>query len=154
MARTLAIAATLILASCATTETVAVETDPIMAQEQAWADALVANDMAAVDALMHRDFRLVRAYGEDAPIDKATYIGMTGMSAESADITSAEIVDVNGNVAVVRLTMSLDWQQEGFGPLPPHFKMTDTWMESDDGVWQILSRVSLLDDAPPSSAAN
>lgn len=154
MTRTLAIAAALTLAGCATMDTAAVETGPIMAQQEIWADALVANDMATVDALMHPDFRLVRAYGDGAPIDKASYLGMEGMSADSAEITSAEVVDVNGNVAVMRLTMSLDWQQEGYGPLPPHFKMTDTWMENEDGVWQILSRVSLLDDSPPTATGN
>ncbi len=124
--------------------------DAVMAQEEAWAEALLDNDMAAVDALMHPDFRLIRAYSDQPPIDKASYLGMEGMSASAVEVTSGR-VDISGRVAVASVTWSLDWAQEGVGALPPHFTLTDVWIKGDEGTWRILSRVSQLADGPPSS---
>lgn len=134
-------------ASCTTAESPDTAAAPIMAQEEAWAEALLAADMEAIDALMHPNFRLIRSYGEAAPIDKATYLGMPGMSASAIEITSAE-VEISNRVAVAQLSMTLDWQQEGVGKLPPHFDLTDVWLQADDGTWRILSRVSQLTDRP------
>jgi ketosteroid isomerase-like protein len=120
----------------------------VTAREQAWADALVANDLATVDEIMHPAFRLVRTYA-DGVIDKQTYLEAPGMSASCVDITSSDIRIVAGDVAVAQLTMTLDWQQAGRGPLPPHFVLTDTWWRDEQGVWRVLSRVSQLADEPP-----
>lgn len=124
------------------------EKDLIVIQETAWAQALVAGNMNAVDTLMHSDFRLIRTYSDAPPIDKAAYLGMTGMSTTSVEVTSvrAEVVD---NVATAQATWSLDWQREGVGKLPPHYKVTDIWIKETDGIWRIISRVSQLADAPP-----
>jgi ketosteroid isomerase-like protein len=120
----------------------------ITAQEEAWAAALLADDLATVDALMHRDFRLVRTYGDAPPITKDMYLGMEGMSASSAEVTSVRIAEHAGPVVVARVTWSLDWQQEGVGKLPPHFDMIDTWVKADDGSWKILSRISQIAPGP------
>lgn len=122
--------------------------EEILAQEKAWAAALVANDMNTVSAIMHRDFRLKRVYGDALPISKDMYLGMEGMSASSAEVTSFEVSKEMGNVAVASVTMTLDWQQEGVGKLPPHFDIIDTWQKNDAGVWQILSRVSQVAEKP------
>ena len=124
--------------------------DAIRAQEETWAASLVKGDLVAVDALMHRDFRLVRAYSEEPAISKTAYLGLEGMSASAADVTSVSIVEMAGPVVVVRTTWTMDWQMEGVGKLPPHFDMIDTWIEGDDGVYRILSRISQLADGPPS----
>jgi len=128
--------------------------DEILAQEKAWADALVANDMNTVASIMHRDFRLIRAYGDAPPISKEMYIGMEGISAISADVTSLNISEEMDSIVVVRITMTLDWEQEGVGKLPPHFDMIDIWQKSDDGVWQILSRISQIAEKPYSDSKN
>ena len=120
----------------------------ILAQEKAWAAALLAGDLDTVAALMHRDFRLVRAYGDAPPISKEMYLGMEGMSASSADVTSVTVTEKAGPIVVTRVTWSMDWAQEGVGKLPPHFDMIDTWMKGEDGVWRILSRVSQIADGP------
>ena len=63
---------------------------------------------------------------------------MSGMSATKVDVTSADI-RVDGDVAVAFAAWSLNWRQEGRGPLPPHFKLTDTWVRGADGIWLDLS---------------
>lgn len=123
-------------------------TEEILAQENAWAAALVANDMGTVDSLMHRDFRLIRAYGDAPPISKDMYLGMEGMSALSADVTSLNISEEMDSIVVARITMTLDWEQEGVGKLPPHFDMIDIWKKNDGGRWQILSRISQIAKEP------
>ncbi len=148
MIRAMAIMLCLVTASCVTAELTDNSTDPVMAQETAWTEALLANDMDAVDALMHPNFRLIRAYAEGAPaIDKAAYIGTPGMSANSIEITSVDI-EIIEKVAIAKLAMTLDWQREGVGKLPPHFDLTDTWLLGEDGTWRILSRVSQLAAGP------
>lgn len=122
--------------------------DAILAQEKAWGAALLAGDLETVDALMHRDFRLIRAYGDAPPITKEMYLGMEGMSASSVEVTSVKITEEAGPIAVARVTWSLDWSQEGVGKLPPHFDMIDTWVKGEDGTWRILSRVSQIADGP------
>jgi hypothetical protein len=116
--------------------------DEIIAQEKAWAEALVANDMNTVATIMHRDFRLIRAYRDAPPISKEMYLGMKGMSALSAEVTSLNISEEMDSIVVARITMTLDWEQEGVGKLPPHFDMIDIWKQNDVGMWQILSRIS------------
>jgi len=126
----------------------------ILAQENAWAAALVANDMSTVASLMHRDFRLIRAYGDAPPISKEMYLGMEGMSALSADVTSLNISEEMDSIVVARITMTLDWEQEGVGKLPPHFDMIDIWKKSDGGMWQILSRISQTVEEPYTDKKN
>ncbi|WOI54212.1 nuclear transport factor 2 family protein [Parvularcula sp. LCG005] len=118
--------------------------EQITDMENRWGAALLANDLDAVDALMHTNFRLVRVYGEQPPISKEMYLGMQGMSATSIEITSVAITEVAGPVVVARTSWSLDWQQEGVGKLPPYFDLIDTWIQTEDGRWQILSRISQL----------
>ena len=118
--------------------------ESIQAQEKAWAAALVAGDLDAVSSILHRDFRLVRTYGDTPPISKQTYLGMNGMSASAVDVTSVTITEVAGPIVVARVTWSLDWQQEGVGKLPPHFDMIDSWIKGEDGVWRVLARVSQI----------
>ncbi|WP_143186096.1 nuclear transport factor 2 family protein [Algoriphagus halophilus] len=120
----------------------------ILAQEKAWAAALVANDLNIVEALMHRDFRLKRVYGDALPISKEMYLSMTGMSASKMDVTHFEILDVHDDLAIAKAAMSMDWQQEGVGKLPPYAVLIDTWQKSEDGTWQILSRVSQILEEP------
>jgi len=122
--------------------------EELLAQENAWAEALVANDMNTVGSLMHRDFRLIRAYGDAPPISKEMYLGMEGMSALSADVTSLNVSEEMDSIVVARITMTLDWEQEGVGKLPPHFDMIDVWKKSDDATWQILSRISQVAGEP------
>ncbi|MEO1136991.1 MAG: nuclear transport factor 2 family protein [Pseudomonadota bacterium] len=124
--------------------------DAVMAQEKAWARALLADDLDTVSELMHPDFRLIRTYSDAPPINKEAYLGMTGMSADAVEVTSADI-EVVGGVAVAQATWSLDWSQEGVGKLPPHYKLTDVWLKGADGTWRIISRVSQIDDAPPAA---
>ncbi len=123
--------------------------DAIKAQEAHWAASLLRGDLDAVDALMHPNFRLVRAYSDGPAISKADYLGMEGMSANAADVTSVAIVEKAGPIVVARVTWTMDWSQEGYGKLPPHFDMIDTWVKGDDGAYRILSRVSQLADGPP-----
>lgn len=120
----------------------------VLAQEKAWAAALVEADLDTVADLMHPDFRLIRTYSDALPISKEAYLGMTGMSVEFVEVTSANI-EVVDNVAVAQATWSLDWSQEGVGKLPPHFKLTDVWLKSENGTWRIISRISQVADAPP-----
>lgn len=122
--------------------------EEILAQENAWASALVANDLNTVESMMHRDFRLNRAYGDAPPISKEMYLGMKGMSASEADVTSVRISEEMDSIVVARVTWTMDWQQEGVGKLPPHFDMIDTWKKNKNGDWQILSRVSQIADKP------
>jgi len=141
----------LILSSCmlagaALADTVA----DLQAREQAWVDALMESDLAAFDEIMHPAFRLFRTQPEDVAIDKQAYLQMSGMNVSCAEITSFDAEIIAGDVAVVQLTMSLDWQQEGRGPLPPHFELIDTWRRQEDGVWRVLSRISQPAHAPPS----
>lgn len=123
--------------------------DAVRQQEQAWADALLASDLETIDAIMHPAFRLVRTYSEDAVIDKAAYLAMQGMSANAVEITSSQ-VDIHDGVAVVHVTMEIDWSQEGVGKLPPSFALTDIWRKDQNGTWRVLSRVSQLAGAPSS----
>ncbi len=122
--------------------------EAIFAQEKAWAAALLLGDLDTVASIMHRDFRLVRAYGDARPISKEMYLGMEGMSASSADVTSVTITEEAGAIVVARVTWSMDWEQEGVGKLPPHFDMIDTWVKGEDGVWRVLARVSQIANAP------
>lgn len=120
----------------------------ISAQENAWAAALIAGDLDTVDSLMHRDFRLVRTYSDALPISKEAYLGMQGMSASRVEVTSVTITEEAGPIVIARVTMSMDWQQEGIGKLPPHFDLLDTWIRGEDDVWRVLARVSQIADAP------
>lgn len=129
-------------------------TEDIIAQEKKWAEALVANDMNTVASIMHRDFRLIRAYGNAPPISKDMYLGMEGMSASSADVTSVNVSEEMDSIVVARITMTLDWEQEGVGKLPPHFDMIDIWKKNNSGMWQILSRVSQIAENPYSDKEN
>lgn len=122
--------------------------DEITAQEKAWASALVVNDLNTVDSMMHKNFSLKRVYGEDPSISKEMYLGMKGMSASSAEVTSVKMIEIMGPLAVVRTTWSMDWQQEGVGKLPPHFDMIDTWIKDENNKWLILSRISQIADKP------
>ncbi len=122
--------------------------EAILAQEEAWAAALVVEDLDTVASIMHRDFRLVRTYGDAPPISKEAYLGMEGMSVTMADVTSVTVIEEVGSVVVTRVTWSMDWAQEGVGELPPHFEMIDTWIKDNDGAWRILSRVSHVADSP------
>jgi len=129
-------------------------TDEILAQENAWASALVAGDLKFVASIMHDDFRLIRAYGDAPPISKEMYLGMEGMSASSADVTSVNVSTEMDSIVVARVTWTLDWEQEGVGKLPPHFDMIDTWKKGEDGIWQIFSRVSQMADKPYTNKKN
>lgn len=120
--------------------------EAILAQEEAWASALLAKDLSIVDSIMHRDFRLVRAYGDAPPISKEAYLGMEGMSVSMAEVTSVAVISETGPIVVTRVAWSMDWAQEGVGKLPPHFDMIDTWIRGKDGVWQVLSRISQIAD--------
>lgn len=123
--------------------------EAIAAQEKAWAMALLAGDLDTVSSIMHRDFRLIRAYGDEPPISKESYLGIKGMSASSVKVTSVRITEKAGPVVIARVTWSLDWQQEGVGKLPPHFDMIDSWIQGEDGSWRILSRLSQVAKSPP-----
>lgn len=122
--------------------------EAILAQEEAWAAALVADDLDKVASIMHRDFRLVRTYSDAPPINKEAYLGMNGMSVAMADVTSVAIIAEIGSIAVARVTMSMEWAQEGVGELPPNFELIDTWKRDSEGGWRILSRVSHVADKP------
>ncbi|WP_149277714.1 nuclear transport factor 2 family protein [Pareuzebyella sediminis] len=126
-------------------------TNEILAQETAWASALVADDLNFVASIMHNDFRLIRAYGDAPPISKDMYLGMKGMSASLAEVTSLNIATEMDSIVVARTTWTLDWEQEGVGKLPPHFDMIDIWKKNKNGIWQILSRVSQILDKPYSN---
>ncbi|HKK70089.1 MAG TPA: nuclear transport factor 2 family protein [Candidatus Krumholzibacteria bacterium] len=129
-------------------ERTALPADDVTARERAWAAALEApegTDLEAVDEIMHPDFRLLRTYGEAAPISKEAYLGMTGMDVHSAEITSSD-VRVTGHVAVAHVTMTMDWSQEGRGALPSHFELVDVWVQDDTGTWKVISRTSQLAD--------
>ena len=119
-------------------------THEILAQETAWASALVADDLNFVASIMHDDFRLIRAYGDAPPISKDMYLGMKGMSASLAEVTSLNIATEMDSIVVARTTWTLDWEQEGVGKLPPHFDMIDIWKKNTDGIWQILTRLSKI----------
>ena len=112
--------------------------------EEKWANALIDADLDTVSALMHRDFRLIRTYSDGPPISKEMYLGMQGMSVTTAEVISLSVLEYTGNVAVVRNSWTLDWQQEGVGKLPPNFDVIDTWIKDKEEGWLILSRVSLL----------
>ena len=135
-------------------EQISKTTNEILAQENAWASALVANDLKFVASIMHDDFRLIRAYGDAPPISKEMYLGMEGMSASSADVTSVNVSTEMDSMVVARVTWTLDWEEEGVGKLPPHFDMIDTWKKGEDGIWQILSRVSQMADKPYTNEKN
>ncbi len=122
--------------------------DEILALEKAWAAALVAYDLTVVDSMMHRDFRLKGIKGDQQPISKEMYLGMTGMSASMAEVTSVKIIEEMGPLAVVRVTWTMDWEREGVGKLPPYWDLIDTWMKREDGTWQVLSRLSQPADKP------
>lgn len=122
--------------------------DEVLAQERKWAAALVANDMKTVNSIMHRDFRLKRVYGDALPISKEMYLGMTGMSASKMDVTYFEILEELGDIVVAKVAMSMDWQQEGVGKLPPYAVLIDIWQKHKDGTWLVLSRVSHIIDEP------
>ncbi|MEO0461832.1 MAG: nuclear transport factor 2 family protein [Pseudomonadota bacterium] len=115
--------------------------DPIMALEEQWADALKANDMTTVASLMHKDFRLVRVYGEAPPLTKDAYLGLEGMSVRSTSLTPLSIA-YSGNVATLVMDYTLDWSGPQ-GRLPPRFHIVDTWLKTDEG-WKILQRVSAV----------
>lgn len=116
-------------------------TDPIMVLEQQWVDALIANDMFSVGQLMHRDFRLVRSYGDAKPLTKERYLGLEGMSASSAKLVPYS-VSYHDRVATVVMDYTIDWRGPQ-GPLPPRFLIVDTWVMTDAG-WKIIQRVSTL----------
>lgn len=126
-------------------------TDPaeaVMAREAAWAEALEAprgTDLEAIAEIMHRDFRLVRTYGDAPPISKEMYLGMKGMVVRSAKVTSSD-VRVTGRMAVAHLTMTMDWSQEGRGDLPSDFELVDVWVQDETGTWRVISRTSQLAD--------
>lgn len=122
--------------------------DVILAQEKAWAAALVSHDLNFVASLMHDDFRLIRVYGDTPPISKEMYLGMKGMKVSSAQVTSVIISTELNSIVVARVSWTLDWEREGVGKLPPHFDMIDTWKKNENGVWQILSRVSQILNEP------
>ena len=123
--------------------------EEILGQEKAWASALVDDDPNNfVASIMHRDFRLIRAYGTTPPISKEMYLGMGGMSASSAQVTSVNVLTEMDSIVVARVTWTLDWEQEGVGKLHPHYDMIDTWKKSKNDIWQILSRVSQKADKP------
>jgi len=126
-------------------------TNEILAQETAWASALVADDLNFVASIMHDDFRLIRAYGDAPPISKDMYLGMKGMSASLAEVTSMNITTEMDSIVVARTTWTMDWEKEGVGKLPPHFDMIDIWKKNKNGTWQILSRVSQILDEPYSN---
>jgi ketosteroid isomerase-like protein len=113
-------------------------TDEIQAQEKAWAAALVSDDLNFVASIMHNDFRLIRAYGDAPPISKEMYLGMKGMSASSAQVTSVNISTKMDSIVVARVTWTLDWEQEGVGKLPPNFDMIDTWKKNENGIWHLI----------------
>jgi len=94
---------------------------------------------------MHRDFRLLRTYGNGPPISKEMYLGMTGMEVRSAKITSSD-VRVTGRMAVAHRTMTMDWSQKGRGDWPPEFELIDVWVRNDEGGWRAVSRVSQVVD--------
>ena len=119
-----------------------------MTQEKAWASALLANDMNTLDSIMHRDFRLKRVYGDAFPIGKEMYLSMSGVSASKMDITYFEILEEFSDIIVLKAAMSMDWQQEGVGKLPPYALVIDTWKKREYGTWQVLSRVSQILDKP------
>ncbi len=122
--------------------------EEILEQEKAWASALVDDDLNFVASIMHDDFRLIRAYGSAPPITKEMYLGMKGMSASSARVTSVKVSTEMDSIVVARVTWTLDWKQEGVGKLPPHYDMIDTWKRNKNDTWQILSRVSQMADKP------
>jgi hypothetical protein len=126
-------------------------TSEVLAQEKAWASALVVDNLNFVDSIMHNDFRLIRAYGDAPPISKDMYLGMKGMSVSSAEVMSFAISSEMDSVVVARTTWTLDWEQEGIGKLSPHFDMIDIWKKNEDGLWQILSRVSQILNEPVSN---
>ena len=144
----LAIAAALCCVASADALSEATVEESILAQENAWAAALVAGDLDAVSSILHRDFRLVRTYSDAQPVSKKSYLATKGMTASAADVTSVTITEEAGPIVVARVTWSLDWQQEGVGKLPPHFDMIDSWIKGEDGVWRVLARVSQIADAP------
>ena len=109
------------------------------------------DDLNFVASIMHNDFRLIRAYGDAPPISKEMYLGMKGMSASSAQVTSVNISTKMDSIVVARVTWTLDWEQEGVGKLPPNFDMIDTWKKNENGIWQILSRVSQMLNEPYSN---
>ncbi len=127
--------------------------DEILEQEKVWAAALVAysidsvNDLNTVDSLMHPDFRLKGVIGDQQPISKEMYLGMTGMSASLAKVTSVKILEEMGPIAVARVTWTMDWARNGV-KLPPYWDLIDTWIKREDGTWQILSRISQPADKP------
>ncbi len=127
--------------------------DEILAQEKAWAAALIAGnldtvaDLNMVASIMHRDFRLKGYIGDQLPISKDMYLGMKGMSATLAEVTSVKIVEEMGSIAVARVTWTMDWARDGV-KLPPYWDMIDTWIKREDGTWQVLSRISQPADKP------
>jgi ketosteroid isomerase-like protein len=123
-------------------------TEDIMFQEKKWAEALVDEDLNFVASIMHDDFRLIRAYGNAPSISKEMYPGMKGMSVSSAEVTSLNVCTEMDSIVVARTTWTLDWEQEGIGKLPPHFDVIDIWKMNQDGIWQVLSRVSQTVDKP------
>ncbi|WP_411768508.1 nuclear transport factor 2 family protein [Winogradskyella sp. A3E31] len=121
--------------------------EEILAQEKAWAAALLAYDLTTVDSIMHRDFRLKGVIGDQPPISKEVYLGMKGMSATVAEVTSVKIVEEMGSIAVARVTWTMDWARNGV-KLPPYWDLIDTWIKREDGTWQVLSRLSQPTDKP------
>ena len=73
---------------------------------------------------------------------------MPSMSASKMDITYFEILEEFSDIIVLKAAMSMDWQQEGVGKLPPYALVIDTWKKSEYGTWQVLSRVSQILDKP------
>jgi ketosteroid isomerase-like protein len=123
--------------------------EAVVAQEQAWADALLKADMATVADLMHPHFRLVRAYGDAPPISREMYLGAQGMTVHSVEIERADVTFM-GDVAIVDMVMNFDWESAEHGQLPPRFRLTDTWLV-DDGQWKVIARVSQIAKEPKAS---
>jgi hypothetical protein len=87
----------------------------------------------------------IRLASIDCPERKQPY------SAVATKFLSDHIFGNREKVVVARVTWTLDWEQEGVGKLPPNFDMIDTWKKNENGIWQILSRVSQMLNEPYSN---
>lgn len=119
----------------------------ILALETKWNEAYKRGDVAAMESLLADDF--VITVEDGSTFSKSGYIahnGDTTLHVEISEMTDLK-VRMHGNIAVVTGAYHEKGTSKG-KPYESHDRLTDVWIKSPGGVWQVIAAHYSIPAAP------
>jgi ketosteroid isomerase-like protein len=120
----------------------------VLARAAGWQSAIEARDLETVGDFLHEDYALVLVVPAAVVMPRQEWVRVLADYVFRAYAIHEQVVDVNGDVAVVLTLASQEATVLG-QDRSGRFVLSDTWLRDDSGRWKVWRRHSTPTSAGP-----